>query len=973
MRKKYYKLISRLLSIVLLMTVTLPNIVMAAGGDVINGAEEAEQDNYEVTIVVDDAEDSQADMTREESEDAVEESIDSTEENPPEEIVDDSEDLVESSRNSTEEDLPEEIVEESGEGTPENPKVITTTTLDEDEVKKETTTTVSKEKEWQDKNVMGNENSQTVETVDENGNLISASGEAQGKETTTIKDEKDTEVKVVEEIEIENGQATTGDGKKIEVDEPEVTVELKPGQSQEKTEEMDAWFDEDTLGIPDWIRKKDGDTSTWITEGSSNEEDGSITNVTVTKAENSTTYTRRISKPNGEVVEEKITYTRDAKGRITGYETETKETVSETTDETTPPANAEIHADGGWKDLVYELPERPQVEEPERDKNGKVINGKVVGEIRDKNGKLAGYTEIEIRDGKVVKYSDPIMGKLISREAKLETLENGLKKYTVTKTTLTRTRGKKSSGALSDGERKLIAEMGEINGDVIFDYESLKTFLPDFTIAGPDGEGFNYAKDIAKTDSIFLENYDENGQYFQWLGQLGLYSLIYIRDGDGDIVGADQFEIEGKDGKKYYAYCADLGVYAQEGAQYNMQRLEDTDYIQNKDNIRSIVLKGYWGVKNESDDPNKPSAGSLDAFRKMLLDNNALSEDESDNLTDGMALLATQAAIWRYGNSGQNMLGDELQFPWGVGDSKASIINKTYKYLVGMEGTPATASNTILQKEDFATMLDLTVKEKLDDEKYNTDLRLAMAVEFDDETSDLKLYITADGEKVDEFRLAGALQEGEKMATKNPDGTYTLAGLALRGNKKFNINLKGVQNLKDGVYIFSCEKGPNGRPAQTLIGAGDSKEDINLNVDFEFKVKEKVTYASVESENEASILEWQAAYYTFEETEYHDHSEDTEIEFPELEIPEETTDKFEESDKVLEENVEEVIEKAEEKGEEMNEETVAIAEKIKGNNRNTGVPKTGDRLYVLQMILLSGALITLLAAILFAMKKDRTK
>lgn len=891
MKKKIKKLISCLLAVVLIITILLPSVVMAS---------EDEPEDLRVSITI---------------------------------------------------KAPAKSPKTQGAGTPEDPKVTTTTTVVKDEENKETTTTVNKEKEWQDENVMGNEDSQTVETVDENGNLISASGEAQGKETTTITDEHDTEVKVEEEIEVEDSKATTSDGKKIETEEPEVTVELKPGEEKEVTVDMNAWFDEDTLGIPDWIRHKDGDTSNWITEDSSDEKDGSITNITVTKAVNSKTYTRKITTPDGKVTEEKITYTLDAKGRITGYETETKETVSETTVETTPPANAEIHADGGWKELVYELPEKPLVEEPEMDENGKVKNGKVVLEIHDKDGNVAGYTEVEIVDGKVVKYSNPILGKLVSKETKVETLENGLKKYTVTKTTLTRTSGKKTSGYLSQGERILLAKMGLVDGSVVFDYNSLKTFLPDFTIVGPSGEGINYDKDIGKGNSDILKDYDENGQYFQWLGHFGLYSLIYIRDGEGDIVPAYQFEITGKDGKKYYAYCADLNVYAQEGSHYNMQRLEDTDYIKNKDKIRSIVLKGYWGVKNESDDLNNPSPGSFAAFKKILLDNHALTEEESNNLTHGMALLATQAAIWRYGNSGESMLGDKLEFPWGLEEPKASIINKTYKYLVGMEGTPASASNTILKKDDFAKMVDLTVKEKLDDDKYNTDVKIAMAVEFDDETSDLKLYITADGQRIDEFRLAGALQEGEKKATKNPDGSFTLSGLHLRANTRFNINLKGVQNLKDGVYIFSCDKGPNGYPAQTLIGAGDSKEDIDLNVDLEFNVKEKVNYASLESENEATTLEWETLYYTYKEASHDDHTDDTEEDKEEHDKVEETTEiKTHENQK--EKNTKKSKDKRELK-------------------RNYEVPKTGDSLYQTQIILMCGALISFFAGTYFKTKKER--
>lgn len=910
MENKIYKFISCLLALALIMTISSATIVLATD-DLVNSADKDVSEDFEISITMEDAED------------------------------------------SDEEDLSESNVEESGLGTPEDPKVKTTTTVETDEEYEETITTVEKEKEWQDESTEGEEKSKTEETVDSEGELISATGEAEGKETTVLKNEEENKEEKQEEVVIENGKVTTEDGKTIETEAPEVTVELEPGKTDEKTEEMDAWFDEDTLDIPEWIKQKEGETSTWITEDSSKEEDGNVTNVTVETVDNSTTYTRKITAPDGKVTEEKITYTRDAKGRITGFETETKETVSETTEETTPPENAEIHADGGWKELVYELPEKPEVEEAERDEEGNVINGKVVAEIHDKDGNVAGYTEVEIKNGKVVKYSNPIMGKLISKETKVETLENGLKKYTVTKTTLTRNSVKKASGSVSGGERTVDGEMGQINGSVTFDYGSLETFLPDFTIAGTGGEGFNDEQDIAKINSNFVKDYDENGKYFQWLGQLGLFSLIYIRDGDGDVVTADQFEIVGKDGKKYYAYCADLGVYAQEGAQYNMQRLEDADYIQHKDKVRSIVLKGYWGVKNESEDANNPSTGSFAAFKKMLLDNKALTKEESDNLTDGMALLATQAAIWRYGNSGQNMLDENLEFPYNPGESKSRIINKAYQYLVGLKGTPACAANTIFTKGDFAKMVDLTVKEKSEDDKYDTDVKVAMAVEFDDETSDLKLYVTADGEKIDEYRLAGALQEGEKKAIKNADGTYTLSGLKLKGNTKFNINLKGVQNLKDGVYIFSCNAGPNGHPAQTFVGAGESKQDIDLKVDLKFNLKEKATYVSAKSESEVEALEWKASYYTFEETDTYDDVEETEEEHDDVKETEEVVE--EKPEDVAEENIQEI---AEEKAEGTTE-----------KDRNYGVPKTGDNLYTIQIGLLAGVLISLLGAALFAIKR----
>ena len=212
MKNKNYKFISCLLALALIMTVLTPTVALATHYDPVNSANKDVSEDFEVSITMEDAEDFQVEKTRNQIES-----------------------LMEESESSDKEYLSESKVEESGLGTPEDPKVTTRTAVTEDEESKETTTSVSKEKEWKDEKVEGNEESQSIETIDENGNLISASGQAQGQETTTIKDEKDTEVKVEEEIGIENNQGETADGKKIKTEEPEVTVELKPGEEKEET------------------------------------------------------------------------------------------------------------------------------------------------------------------------------------------------------------------------------------------------------------------------------------------------------------------------------------------------------------------------------------------------------------------------------------------------------------------------------------------------------------------------------------------------------------------------------------------------------------------------------------------------------------------------------------------------------------------------------------------------------------------
>ena len=82
----------------------------------------------------------------------------------------------------------------------------------------------------------------------------------------------------------------------------------------------DAWLDVD---IPQWIR----DAGT--TGNSHQSENGTVTNVTVeTDAENnSTTYTKTITSPDGTVSTEIVTYTKDSDGNITGYNTTTTKTT----------------------------------------------------------------------------------------------------------------------------------------------------------------------------------------------------------------------------------------------------------------------------------------------------------------------------------------------------------------------------------------------------------------------------------------------------------------------------------------------------------------------------------------------------------------------------------------------------------------------------------------------------------------------
>ena len=804
----------------------------------------------------------------------------------------------------------------SGTGTPEDPKLTTSTVTDTDAKTGETTVTITIEKEWTDEGVDGEEHGTQTEVTDKAGGLVSASGEANGSETTGENSSEEKE----STVEIDNGTGSVPGGPGIEAEVPDVTVGLTPGSEDENSETSRAWFDEDTLELPDWVRPADENGRAWITEGSSTESDGTVTNITVENdaAANSTTYTKTTTTPDGKLVRETVTCTRDENGNITGYSVLTTETVPATTEDSAPPVNATINADGGWTSYDYELPEKPEVASPpDCDSEGNVINGEVVAEIRDENGSLVGYTVVTVKNGVAVSYSDPILGRYVATTTVEEKLEDGLIRRTTTKTTVTKMKSASRSGEVSDGVRTVLGWMGDVSGSV--ERGDMETFEPGIKNSGNK-----------KTDSLRdlfnrpyeLSEYDKNAdEFFQWLGEYGIESAIRVKQGSVDSWQPHQFVLAGADGSKYYVYCCDFDVSPKNGARYNMERIEDADYYKNndggaaEDQIRAIVRNGYWGVENASADPASPTPGSLDAFRKMLLDAGLLTSEQASAITDGMALTATQAAIWYYGNSGSDLLDDDdiagrycTDGKLGATDAdKKALVNEIYRYLIkGMPGQKADAGNTLITAEDFAKDIDLTVGRRNDDDRYETDISITMAVIPDSSTSDLIVYVTADGENIGAYRLCGdgSADAANNIvnAVRNADGSYTLKGVPLPGGKNITLNLKGTQNIENGVYLFTCAK--DGKPSQTFVGAGAAQQDINLSVDFGFSVTDPtVTVSSTGEDSGAEKLEWSSEYYTFSNDD--------------------------------------------------------------GGSRNMDVPKTGDGLYGIQIALAIGIALSLAAALMF--------
>jgi len=154
----------------------------------------------------------------------------------------------------------------------------------------------------------------------------------------------------------------------------------------------------------------------------------------------------------------------------------------------------------------------------------------------------------------------------------------------------------------------------------------------------------------------------------------------------------------------------------------------------------------------------------------------------------------------------------------------------------------------------------VTVVEKVQDHENNkdadetndayvTDLTFALVVTPSTENGDdlIVKVLDANGKSVAEGRIAGEAKEGENVLFADERGNYTFSGITLvEGNQSFNITLEGVQNLQEGVYLYSSEvctdDSGDETTSQTMVGLASGKRAVNveMNICFELSVEDEV-------------------------------------------------------------------------------------------------------------------------------------
>ncbi len=269
--------------------------------------------------------------------------------------------------------------------------------------------------------------------------------------------------------------------------------------------------------------------------------------------------------------------------------------------------------------------------------------------------------------------------------------------------------------------------------------------------------------------------------------------------------------------------------------------------------IRSIALHGYWGTED--------GFGSLDTMKEELLAA-GFTPEEVAILTDGVALTATQMAIWSCSNKMSSIeFINSYYSTWGVGDVPAEkedevkLLFKVYDYLMALEPTEleGTTADTIINPDNFVGDMSITVIEKAEDhannededdtnDAYVTNLTFALVVQPSTENGDdlVVTVIGPDGVPMATGRIAGEAAEGETVLVPDENGNYCFENLTLvEGEQNISLSLSGIQNLREGVYLYTSEiRSDDGEEvsSQTLVGVSSGERSVNVSMDITFEV-----------------------------------------------------------------------------------------------------------------------------------------
>ncbi len=352
----------------------------------------------------------------------------------------------------------------------------------------------------------------------------------------------------------------------------------------------------------------------------------------------------------------------------------------------------------------------------------------------------------------------------------------------------------------------------------------------------------------------------ENGVWWQWIVAANPEKNNYANK---VIIGSETNQdirlalLYDKGGREAITYCLDEVKETGVGICYTIENLYEADYFGGtasqiedaKARIRAVALNGYWGRSNDNFGSRQTVIANLKAaindsnsgLVSKTYNGTTYTKAQLISLADGIdnseALVATQAAFWRYGRSGSEFKG----FVGRDATSKATMeliyTWLTSDYLKNKVGS----STTIIDEDSFfdPNSVKLIVKDKVSshannmdsntsNDVYTVDLSFTM---YYDLRSDDNLTVTLSDSTGNTIKSAKLGSSGIKR-----DGrTYTFEGLQLaeNSNVSYKLTIKGSQKLVNDVYIFKAAGGYDTN--QTLVGVGQGTNTVDATAAFSLK------------------------------------------------------------------------------------------------------------------------------------------
>jgi len=302
-------------------------------------------------------------------------------------------------------------------------------------------------------------------------------------------------------------------------------------------------------------------------------------------------------------------------------------------------------------------------------------------------------------------------------------------------------------------------------------------------------------------------------------------------------------------------YCADQITQTVDSASYNVVNLEDATYYnpEQASKIRAIAMNGYWGTDD-----------SFERVKDMMAKSGKFNEEEIERLTPGVALTATQYAIWTFSN-----VMDDIEFVnihyWYDNKIQADtpeeeqpyvkLLFKLYEHMIALDPVSVeemSTANTIINNKNILKDVAIEVVNKDLDHENNTDSDTDNNAFITNVTFDMEVtpneangdnlvanVVDSNGNVFAKGRIVGELQEGEIQLLDNGDGTYTFEDVTLIENDEvtYTVTIEGVQNIERSVYLYTPA---NREDSQTLVGYGEGehKVDVSSSVNVKFNVPE---------------------------------------------------------------------------------------------------------------------------------------